>query len=494
MKILHGRLGMTRLVVLGAALLVLALCWLMVWRAGDGLEIRPFTYEGIPMRTIAPEGAANNPGVIIAHGFSGSQQLMQAYGYVLAHAGYTTLLFDFVGHGANGAPLDSNDRSGGALQADLALAYEALLAETAVDPARVALLGHSMGSGAVMTTGAEQTDRYAAVVAVSPTGAEVSAEAPRNFLLMAGQLEPQFAANAEGLLEDAGGANADFSQGLARSLVIVPSVEHITILFAPFAHDLARNWLDNVFGVQRESGYTDGRMGWYLLQLVAWLVAAVAAAPLLRRPALVGGSVRSPWHWLGLLIAPTGATLLLAGLNWLEDVSSLGGMLVAGAMALWFLFFGAIWLAMGVQVVRPPRRSWLWGGLLFLFLWVAFGALAHLVWLPWLLAPERLLRWLPLALALLPWLLAAGWVQQDAGVGRRVGWWLAQSVVLMVGLGTAVFLVPGLFFLVLILPVLPIVLAIMGVAGGVVNDPWAYGVGNALFLGWLLVSLFPLVG
>ena len=40
-----------------------------------------------------------------AHGFSGSQQLMLAYGYTLAHAGYAVILLDFAGHGANAQPL-----------------------------------------------------------------------------------------------------------------------------------------------------------------------------------------------------------------------------------------------------------------------------------------------------------------------------------------------------------------------------------------------------
>ena len=55
------------------------------------------------------------------------------------------------------------------------------------------------------------------------------------------------------------------------------------------------------------------------------------------------------------------------------------------------------------------------------------------------------------------------------------------------------FVVPGLFVLILIAPVLPLVLAIKSITGAVFDDPWAYGLGSALFFGWLMASLFPLI-
>lgn len=52
--------------------------------------------------------------------------------------------------------------------------------------------------------------------------------------------------------------------------------------------------------------------------------------------------------------------------------------------------------------------------------------------------------------------------------------------------------VPGLFFLILLLPLLPVVLLVLQAVGGAWHDPWAYAVGNALFFGWLLAAVFPL--
>nr|WP_242042601.1 alpha/beta fold hydrolase [Leptolyngbya sp. FACHB-541] len=102
---------------------------------------------------------------MVAHGFAGSKQLMLGYGHVLAHAGYAVMLWDFDGHGANGTRLQRYE-----LQQNLDVALQALLEQPQVDPSRLALLGHSMGSGIVMNAGIRERDRFAATVAVSPMG------------------------------------------------------------------------------------------------------------------------------------------------------------------------------------------------------------------------------------------------------------------------------------------------------------------------------------
>jgi hypothetical protein len=63
----------------------------------------------------------------------------------------------------------------------------------------------------------------------------------------------------------------------------------------------------------------------------------------------------------------------------------------------------------------------------------------------------------------------------------------------LAGLFVALSLVPGLGFLILIMPVIPIVLGIMTLLGGVLDRPWAVANGNAAFFAWLTLSLFPLV-
>ena len=132
-----------------------------------------------------------------------------------------------------------------------------------------------MGSGIVMTAGARDSDRFAATIAVSPTGAALTPRSPRNLQLQAGSGEGRFISNAEKLLMDAGGANSNLAQGEGRSFVIVPNVEHITILFSNGSHQAALRWLDATFGRTHDSHYVDYRIAWYGLHLLGWLIGLV---------------------------------------------------------------------------------------------------------------------------------------------------------------------------------------------------------------------------
>jgi pimeloyl-ACP methyl ester carboxylesterase len=439
---------------------------------------------------LAPDGAEDLPGVIVAHGFSGSKQLMLGYGYTLARAGYAVMLLDFAGHGANEQPLDAE---GDALQSSLDTAYMALIDQPFVDPERIALLGHSMGSGAVMRAGIEQPERYRAVIAVSPTGADVGETLPPNLMLQAGSLEGRFVANALELLAEAGGPDGDFAAGRARTFEEIANVEHITILFSSTSQDLAIDWLSRTFGLPDTAGYRDPRMAWYGLHALGWLSLVLALKPLLPE-AKLNGHRRATWRqWVGLLLGSVVATGLLALLGLWFDLTDLLGMLVGGALGGWLAIMGSVWLGLGFRPAIPKLPSLLWGLALFAVLWLALGLLAQFTWLQWFLIPPRLLIWPLLALATLPWKLATGYAQHRASFWRRVGWWLGQSIIVVAGLALTATVVPGMFVLILIAPTLPLVLAVESIAGSAFDDPWAYGLGSALFFGWLIAALFPLI-
>ena len=137
-------------------------------------------------------------------------------------------------------------------------------------------------------------------------------------------------------------------------------------------------------------------------------------------------------------------------------------------------------------------RDLLLGLALFGLLWLAFGALGQVVWIPWLLISTRLLKWPLLALACLPWFLASGLALRETGALGRLAWWLGQSAALMVGLVLALRLVPSLGFIVLLLPLFPILTGLLFVAGAGLRRPWAFGLGSALFFGWTIAAAFPL--
>ncbi len=485
---LLARLAPRRLALAAVALLLILLAWWGLLGAGRGLDSRRLSgANGEPLRFLAPADATGVPGVIIAHGFSGSTPFMLGFGQILARAGYGVMLLDFDGHGSARVRLDDNS-----LPRNLDAAYVALIAQPEIDPARVALLGHSMGSGAVMSAAIADAERYRATIAVSPTGAEVSPQSPRNLLLMAGTLEPRFAANGRDLLARAGGANDDLAGGRGRAMVDVPNVEHITILFSGVAHQAALDWLNRTFDRPAATAAPDRRVVWYVAHLAGWLLLVTAAAPLFPAAAPAAVRRRAPWPWLGLPLGALAAALLLAALGRFSDISGLGGVLVGGALALWFGALGVVWLLLGFRPPWPAGRDALWGLVLFAVLTLAFGVMAGRVWLPWWLTPERFALWLPAAVAALPWLLAAGLAQQGASARQRAGWWLFQTAVIVAGLLLTVVVAPGLGFVTLLMPVIPAVLAGMSLAGAAIDRPWSYAIGNALFFGWLLVAIFPL--
>lgn len=489
------RLNYKRLGLLVLAILLIVLSWLGIAIARSGLEVRTtnialtrsFSKEGIPLLYLAPQGATEVPGVLVAHGFAGSKQLMLGYGHVLARAGYAVMLWDFAGHGANGTRLERYE-----LQQNLEMALQALLEQPQVDPSRLALLGHSMGSGIVMNAGMRNLDRFAATVAVSPTGAAVTPQSPRNLQLQAGSGEGGFVSNAERLLAQAGGENTDLAAGKGRELIVIPGVEHITILFSDGSHQAALRWLDATFGRISDSQYRDRRMAWYGVHLLGWLIGLAAISPLLTHPPLIATKIAPIRRWAGLIAAPLAATAGLVLLSQRFDLQNLGGVQVGGAVGVWFLIAGLTWLGMLARLPRPTLRAVGLGVGLFVILWIAFGAMAQVVWLQWWLIPIRLRVWLPVAIACFPWFLAAGIVQENIGVGKRLLWWLGQSAALIGGFVLTLNFLPQLGFMFLLLPLFPPLMGILSLVAGLLNRAWVYAIGSALFFGWLLAAGFPL--
>lgn len=215
----------------------------------------------------------SRPLVLVGHGLAGSGTVMRGFAYTLAHAGYVVALWDFDGHGSNPNPMPADMLSG-----SLVHDAEATLSEAGhlglADSRRVAILGHSMGSGVALTFG-QQHPETAATIAISPVDTSVTPELPHNLLLMAGSLETSFASSAEKRLAEAGGSGGDPTKGTGRKLVIIPNVEHISILFSTKAHTTALEWLDVTFGSQPGAApYTDRRIIWFGIGILGTLLAS----------------------------------------------------------------------------------------------------------------------------------------------------------------------------------------------------------------------------
>jgi dienelactone hydrolase len=224
-------------VTLLAVLVAVVGVWLLAGPSGEATR-KHVVVSGVPLDEVHPPAGARRPGVVVAHGFAGSARLMTQFGDSLAARGYVVVLLDFSGHGANRKPLPdsaaSTDSSTAALQRDLDVAAAHLRQLPDVDPSRIALVGHSMGASAV-TRYAVAHPEIAATVALSlPDASTVLPQRPARLLLLVGALEfPGFRAEAE---------------RAAGRMVVVPGVEHISILYSPRTHRETAAWLDESFG------------------------------------------------------------------------------------------------------------------------------------------------------------------------------------------------------------------------------------------------------
>ena len=87
--------------------MVILLSIFMLERDRVGLQISSYSVGTTPV-TLYQLPDRTGPVVVVAHGFAGSRQIMQAYSLHLAQAGYRVLAFDFEGHGRNPVPMSGD--------------------------------------------------------------------------------------------------------------------------------------------------------------------------------------------------------------------------------------------------------------------------------------------------------------------------------------------------------------------------------------------------
>jgi dienelactone hydrolase len=225
-------------------------------RADDGTVARTLVVDGVPILEVSPDvPGTGKPAAVVAHGFAGSATLMRGFADTLAAQGYVVVVPDFAGHGRNPARLPATDP--GAVQAphqrDLDAAVRHARSLPAVDPQRIVLIGHSMGAAAVVAYAADHPE-IRATVAISIGSAAALPEdpaLPRNLLLIVGSAEfARFHDAAVAALQRAeptasfGETVGDRAAGTARRAVLVPGVEHISVLYASRTHAETVDWLN----------------------------------------------------------------------------------------------------------------------------------------------------------------------------------------------------------------------------------------------------------
>jgi dienelactone hydrolase len=519
------------LVALGALLAIGAAVW-QLQRAADGLAITHERVGDTPVtvfRPAAPAAPGEAPVVLIAHGFAGSQQLMQPFALTLARNGYIAVTFDFPGHGRNTAPM-----TGGLLDQQLSL--RTLLASLeqlgryarglAGGDGHYALVGHSMASDIVVRhaqahlQGAGQVQAVVAVSLFAPgIDANTAPDSPRNLLVIDGALEPSMMASEAqrvvglgagqeaGAVPRPGVTYGRFADGTARRMEFSPGVEHIGVLYSPATQLATLGWLNEAFGRPTSPAiFIDARGPWLGL-LLAGVVAL--AWPLARRlPRVAEPTGASPervrqrrWGQVWpLALAPALLTPLLL---WKVPTDFLP-ILLGDYLMLHFGLYGLLTAAALALARRPlpwlmPGRGWaLVGGAVLASAYAIFAVGVPVDRYVFNVQPAA--SRLPLILAMcagtLPYFLADEWLTRDPSAPPAAYFLTKLCFLLSLVLAIALNL-QRLFFLAIIVPAILVLFIVYGVF-----SRWAFrrsghpavgAVANALAFGCFIAATFPLV-
>jgi pimeloyl-ACP methyl ester carboxylesterase len=504
--------GIGRFVLAGLSLLAIVVGLFHLLWAERGIAITKLRHGDIPLTLYRPLAAAEPaPVIVVAHGFAGSQQLMQAFALRFAQRGYQVLTFDFDGHGRHPMPLRFDPKNPAASATALSATLDEVVGFARRLPGgdgRLALLGHSMATAIILRYAIAHPEIGATVTVSLVTD---SVELPHNLLVIDGALEFERLKEA-GLRTLSAGLGFDakeqvtygnFADGSARRIAFPPSVEHIGVLFSGDSLDEAADWLDRSFARPEAPPMHERRGLWLSIYFLGLIGLALPVSALL--PRVVGEPQGAGLGWRRLLpigVLPAIATPLLL---WPLPTGFLP-LLLGDYLAVHFALYGLLTIA---GLVSIGRQRW---GVRAAFSWPRFALAATAVTFYSLaivgLSIDRFLfAFLPIAarVPLIPvllcgtaiYFLADEWLTR--GPGAAPFGYPVTKLCFLGSLALAVAIQPArLFFLIIIIPAILIFFLAFGYF-----SQWAYrrtgtplvgASANAITFAWALAVTFPIVG
>lgn len=560
-----------------AALLLTFLLSVSQVRAYTGaIQRDSFTLQGeipAPVLRYTPPADSRLPVVaVIAHGYAASKEIMSSFAVDLAKQGITVYTFDFPGHGASTAFYGGPAHNGSGVVAQLVSTLgEVVDYATAHAPpqAKLVLLGYSLGTIAVGDYALQHPDManlQATVLVAGILQDKPTLTNPRNLLVLTGQFDlPGINDIARNAIAAACATPASIVRGSSyqcevnaadwRKRVILPGLDHISIVTAASTHDVVIQWLGQT--VDSRIGQTpvnaDNRLHWMLVGFLAALLAIVPLVKLLSlafrlRPApdgpdeaveatdgveLVAGEPQT--ELTEEQEAPTPGLPRLLGFGALIGSLALGLVAlrlalpssfwgpdpfpftflrqqVSADVAIFFLFAGALLTATiwGVRrfrarVTLPPWREALPQGLIAAivtaFLTLTLGSLSTYAWESLALEPQRL--WRGAVYAVMVWPFFFGLRSLLRAMGPRLKHPvladLGASLLVVAALVGAIMMNFGrLSYLGILLPIVAILLLLFaGISAVARHTLWhpvaLISVLEAFLLAWVLSATLPLV-
>jgi pimeloyl-ACP methyl ester carboxylesterase len=498
-----------RLAVAITALILIAVGVFELHGAHEGLSIAQTFVGDTPVTVFRPQTGASAPVVVIAHGFAGSQQLMQPFAETLARNGYVAVTFDFLGHGRNPVSMRGNITEGETITSELLqeLTEVASFARKLREgDGRLAVLGHSMASDIVVRF-AKANPFVEATVAVSVFSPVVTRTSPRNLLVIVGELEPAML-RSEGLrivnLSADGNAApgetyGSFSDGTARKLVLARGVEHIGVLYSHDSMVDALRWINAAFG-RNQVGHIDSRGRWLALVFVGIVALAWPLSALL--PVVSGNHVGADLSWKPLLLAALIPATLTPLVLWKMPTDFLP-ILLGDYLTLHFLLYGAFAAAVvclrnrsaELEPIRWSRVA-IAAAAVAAYNVIAFGLPIDAYVFSFLPIPARIPLIVAIACGTLPYFIADEWLTR--GPNTRPGAYILTKFCFLLSLAIAVALNPmKLFFLIIIVPAILLLFLAFGLISrwtyAATHHPLPGAVANAAVFAWAIAVTFPMI-
>ncbi len=198
------------------------------------------------------------PAVVVAHGISESSQVLSGLGLELARAGFVVLVLDLPGHGGSDGYINQGQNSP---SLGLPAAVDYLSGLSYVDSARIGLVGHSLGAGAVRAANTELDNVQSTVLIGGGVGdaaagdqyGSLNATYPKNVLVIVGEYDVLFDMESlvnrdlSGLFNTSGPVQpgvlyGSFQSQSARKL-IVPPTTHLFESLDPTAIQQVTAWM-----------------------------------------------------------------------------------------------------------------------------------------------------------------------------------------------------------------------------------------------------------
>ncbi len=504
-----------KIVVAVASVAAISFGFLKLNSADEGLSITTSKVAETPITIFKPKEGPPSPVIVIAHGFAGSQQLMQPFAETFARNGYTAVTFDFLGHGRNPVPMSGDITEGSAITAEL-LGELGQVTDYArklgLGDGRVGVLGHSMASDIVVRYAQAHPD-VEATVAVSIFSPVATANSPRNLLVIVGTAEPDMLIDeARRIVNLTAGGNVierqtygQFSNGTARRLVLARGVEHIGVLYSSDSMNESLAWINAAFG--RTSHGDIDRRGIWLAMMFAGIVAL--AWPLSRLLPVVTDTRegnRIGWKFLVLLaFLPAAATPLIL---WKMPTDFLP-ILLGDYLALHFALYGVLTFTLLVLLRRDARIgakastqsvSWskiaLAAALAAAYDIIAFGVPLDSYVFSFLPIPSRVPIMAIILCGTLPFFITDEWLTR--GIGAKRGSYALTKFAFLLSLALAILLNPQkLFFLAIIVPAILLLFLAFGLISGWIyqrtRHPVPGAIANAVLFAWAISVTFPMV-